>query len=238
MKGLIHRAATVVALAAALGGTGCWTTCGGDAATCAGGGGAGCGKNGRCDGNGCNDWDLYDRCYPQRYWYMARNNVNAAMAPQVQNGHVLDQTIWNHHFEPGTAILTQGGQDHLMYLARRRPCPDTTLYLQTGLDLPYDPACPDHLAGARQELDTRRVQSIQKFLVAHTAGRPTDFHVLIHDPNDPSQAATPVAQSIGLMYLRYRGGTSNLAGGSGGGSGGGATGGAGAVGGGGAIGGR
>ena len=34
-------------------------------------------------------------CYPMRYNCMSRNEVNAAMAPQVQNGHVLDQTIWN-----------------------------------------------------------------------------------------------------------------------------------------------
>ncbi len=221
MKGLIQKATALVAFAAALGGTACCTTCGtGSETACASGCGAsGCGAG---TARGCgNDCELYDRCYPQRYWYMSAQNVRKALAPQVQNGHVLDQTVWNHHFEPGTAKLTEGGQAHLAYLARRRPQPDCTLYLQTGLDLAYDPACPDHLAGARQELDTRRVQSIQKYLVAHLAGRPLDFHVLIHDPNDPSQSATGVNNSVLLMYARYRGGLSNIAGGSGGGGGGG-----------------
>src|SRR5205823_1227484 len=120
------------------------------------------------------DWDLYDHCYPQRYWYSSSRAVNAAFAPQVQNGHVLDQTVWNHHFVPGTDRLTMGGIEHLAYLVRRRPRPDTMLYLETANDLVYDPACPQTLAGSRQELDVRRCQAIQRFLVAHTAGHPVD----------------------------------------------------------------
>jgi hypothetical protein len=150
------------------------------------------------------------------------------MAPQVQNGHVLDQTVWNWDFEPGTDRLTDGGLAHIAYLTRRRPQPDCTVYLQTANDLPYDPKCPERLAGARQELDTLRAQAIQKFVVAHTAGRPLDVHVMIHDPNDPTQAATPLGLAVPLMYARYRGGLSNIAGGTGGA---GAAGGAGAVGG-------
>src|SRR3954453_10883192 len=68
--------------------------------------------------------DLVDPCYPQRYSFMARKEVKAALAPQVNNGHVLDQTMWNYHFEPGTDRLTAGGIEHLAYLARRRPAPD------------------------------------------------------------------------------------------------------------------
>jgi len=233
MKGVIQKAAALVAIAAALTGTGCTTTCGTGCSTSCGGpgcGGTGCGGTGGAGhgggGHGATgpshaDWDLYDRCYPQRYWWTSRMAVNQAMSPQVQNGHVLDQTVWNWHFEPGSAALTEGGLAHLAYLARRRPQPDCTLYLQTANDLRYDAACPDRLAGARQELDTLRVQSIQKFLVAHTAGRPIDFQVLIHDPGDPTQAAIPVGNSVTQMYLRYRGGLSNIAGGASGGGGGG-----------------
>src|SRR5689334_16299372 len=83
-------------------------------------------------GVGCLPYNCADPCYPQRYNVMARQEVNAAMAPQVQNGHVLDQTVWNYYFEPGTDKLTTGGLERLAYIARRRPCPDTVLYLQTA----------------------------------------------------------------------------------------------------------
>jgi hypothetical protein len=167
---------------------------------------------------GCSN-HLYDRCYPQRYVNLADREVNAAMTPQVQNGHVLDQTVWNHFFEQGTDRLTPGGQDLLSYLSRRRPQPDTTIYLATASDLPYDPNCPDRYCGSRQELDARRVVAVQKYLTALNCGRPVDFQVLVHDPADPSLATTPVASSITQMYGRFRGGLLSVAGGAGGGGG-------------------
>ena len=66
----------------------------------------------------------YDRCWPERYSNLAQRGVNAAFAPQVLNGHVLDQTVWNHHFETGTDRLTPGGIAVLQYISRRRPEPD------------------------------------------------------------------------------------------------------------------
>ena len=88
---------------------------------------------------GCYTWgDVVDPCYPQRYEFAARQEVKQAFSPQVQNGHILDQTVWNYHFEPGTATLTPAGLEHLAYLARRRPCPDPTIYLQVAQDIPYD----------------------------------------------------------------------------------------------------
>src|SRR6516165_2893929 len=96
-----------------------------------------------------------DPCYPMRYNYMARKEVDAAFAPQVQNGHVLDQTVWNYFFEPGTDRLTPLGLDRPAYIARRRPCPDPNLYLQTAQDLVYDPAAPERIAEARHDLDLK-----------------------------------------------------------------------------------
>jgi hypothetical protein len=111
---------------------------------------------------GCDRYrNLVDPCYPERYEYAARNEVIAAFAPQVHNGHFLDQTVWNYHFEPGTEKLTPGGMDHLMYLARRRPYPDCTLYLATAHDILYDPAGPAKYAEQRMNLDQRRIQAIQ-----------------------------------------------------------------------------
>src|SRR5437879_6565216 len=73
--------------------------------------------------------NLVDVCYPQRYNVTARREVVDAFAPQVQNGHVLDQTIWNYDFDRGTDRLNQMGLEKLKYLTRRRPAPDPNLFL-------------------------------------------------------------------------------------------------------------
>jgi hypothetical protein len=160
---------------------------------------------------------------------MAEKEVNSAFTPQVQNGHVLEQTLWNWDFEAGTDRITPGGLERLNHLARRRPCADPVIFLQTANDLPYDPNCPDRFAGARQELDAKRAQAIQKYLVAYSVGRPVDYQVLIHDPGDVTIGTPGIANSILLMYARYRGGllTAAGAGGIGSGGGGGAGGGGG-----------
>jgi hypothetical protein len=150
--------------------------------------------------------DLVDPCYPWRYTYMAEKEVNQAMAPQVQNGHVLDQTIWNYFFEPGTDRLTPLGLDRLAYLARRRPCPDPNLWLQTAQDIIYDPAAPEKMAEARQDLDKKRCNAVQCFLVQQTAGRPVAFNIVVHDPAEVGLSAVPVSYAVNQMYFRFRGG--------------------------------
>jgi hypothetical protein len=190
---------------------------------------------------GCHGYrDLVDPCYPERYEYAARQEVIAAIAPQVNNGHVLDQTVWNSHFEAGTDKLTAGGLEHLAYLARRRPCPDPMVYLQTAQDIRYDPAAPEKLAEARTSLDNRRIQAIQNYLNADTAGRHVSFEVLVHDPSEVGIAALPANIAVLQMYSGSRGnlpsgggaGGANVSGG-GGATGGGAAGGGAAGGGGG-----
>src|SRR5262249_55662804 len=94
--------------------------------------------------SGCDAYrNIVDPCYPQRYEFQSRREVVSAIAPQVLNGHVLDQTVWNYQFESGTDKLTPGGMEHLAYLARRRPAPDPNIYLQTAEDITYDQAAPD-----------------------------------------------------------------------------------------------
>ena len=225
MKGLIREVALVLGCTAVVAGLGCGTlptACGPDG--CGGGCGSGCG--GLCPGatptaqerTGCSN-QLYDRCWPQRYTNLADREVNRAFTPQVINGHVLDQTVWNHHFEPGTDRLTPGGVAMLQYISRRRPQPDTTVYLATAMDLPYDPACPDRYCGARQELDQLRTAAIQKFLVGLNCGRPTDYHVCVHDPADVTISTIPVSSSVLQMYGRFRGGLITGGGGAGGAAG-------------------
>jgi hypothetical protein len=180
---------------------------------------------------GCDPYrDVVDPCYPERYEFAARNEVNAAMAPQVHNGHVLDQTIWNYMFEPSTDKLTPGGMEHLAYLARRRPCPDPVIFLQTAQDIPYDPAAPEKFTEARFTLDNRRIQAVQNYLTAQTAGRHLHFEVCVHDPAEVGIQSTPIGIAVQRMYGGFQGnlpsgagaGATNVSGGAGAGASGGA----------------
>jgi hypothetical protein len=179
---------------------------------------------------GCHTYqNLVDPCYPQRYEYMARQEVYGALAPQVANGHVLDQTVWNYDFEQGSDRLTPGGMAHLNYLVQRRPAPDGIVYLQTAHDLSYDPAAIDKFAEARAALDTKRIQSVQNYLTAQTAGRQVNFEVVVHDPGETGligQAAAVSALKLppsfqGALPTTAGAGSSNVAGGAGAGAGGG-----------------
>ena len=171
---------------------------------------------------GCSWWgidsysDLVDPCYPMRYSYAARQETIAAVAPQMSNGHVLDQTIWNSQFEVGSDKLTSGGLAKLTQLARRRPAPDAVVYVQTAQDIAYDAANPDKFAQARTELDQKRADAVQKYLQAYAGSRGMSFQVLVHDPNEVGISAIPAAQSI----QRSNAGADGLLPGGGGGGGG------------------
>lgn len=221
MNGLIRKAALLLAGALGAAGAGCQTTLPGSCGTGGCGamgvahkhGAAGC-PGGVDDPNpGCKD--LYDRCWPQRDSNLSHRAVNRAFTPQVQNGHVLDQTIWNQHFECGTARLNPAGLAQLQQISRRRPEVDRTVYVATSLDLEYDPACPDRYCGARQELDGLRVAAVQKYLVGLNCGRCQDFQVLVHDPADVTLHSNAVSRTVMGMYGQFRGG---IGGGGGGGA--------------------
>lgn len=151
--------------------------------------------------SGCHHYsEVVDICYPERYWHSSHNAVNASFAPQVRNGHILDQTVWNYHFEGGTDKLTPAGQNRLAYLARRRPHPDTLLFLQTAQDVEYNAEKPQEFVKTRMELNQKRVASIQKYLGAQTSGRALSFRVVVHDPAEVGQAAVPVDNAVRQMY--------------------------------------
>jgi hypothetical protein len=183
---------------------------------------------------GCNWWgiesysDLVDPCYPQRYNNEARKEVIAAVAPQMANGHVLDQTVWNSNFEAGTDKLTPGGLAKLGELARRRPAPDPVVYVQTAQDVPYDTANPDRFTQARKELDQKRADAVQKYLMAYAGPRGGSFQVLIHDPSEVGMSALPAGQTIqrsnaGAVGVLPIGSGTTTSGGAGAATGGGAT---------------
>ena len=154
---------------------------------------------GGCDLLHCED--LIDPCYPERYEYMARQEVHAALAPQMHNGDVLDRTVWNYHFEPGSDKLTVGGQDQLKYLLRQRPCPQPVVFLQTAEDLSYDPAMPEKYVLARAELNHKRIQAVQNFLVSYSSGAANHFQVVVHDPPEVGFAAAPLGGNTGRPIL-------------------------------------
>jgi len=196
-----------------------------------------CGAGALAGVEGCNVYrNIVDPCYPERYEFAARQEVIGATAPQVFNGHVLDQTVWNYHFEydavnhVGTDKLTPGGLDFLAYLARRRPSADPVIYLQTAQDITYDPADPDALADKRARLDGKRIQAIQNYLTAQTAGRHASFQVVVHDPAEVGISAVEGRLAVQSMYRGSQGtlgtagtggGPSNVGGGIGAGVGGG-----------------
>src|SRR5436309_33552 len=143
MTSLTRKALAGAVLAGAIGSSGCWTT-------------------GKC----------VDPCWPERYNFKARQEVISAFAPQVQNGHILDQTLYNTAFAVGTDELTNIGRDQLDTLVRRRPAPDPRIFLATARDIPYDTANPGAFIETRRGLDNTRAASIQRYLTAQTAGRP------------------------------------------------------------------
>src|SRR5437868_14705464 len=107
---------------------------------------------------GCTHYrEIVDPCWPERYNTEARLSVRETFGAQVHNGHVLDQTVWNFHFDVDpktggpTDRLNAAGMEHLHYLARRQPTPDPNLYLQTAQDLTLAALPPDRTAQARSE---------------------------------------------------------------------------------------
>src|SRR4051794_6467714 len=117
-----------------------WTRRAVAAALTAGGVGA-AGGAGPGAGGDFRDWG--DPGWPDRYNAAARAEVVAPFATQVNNGHVLNQTIWNWYFDAGGDKLNTAGMAKLDSLARERPGPDPRLYLQSARDVLVTPETMD-----------------------------------------------------------------------------------------------
>jgi hypothetical protein len=195
---------------------------------------AGAALVGGLSASGCETYQkCVDPCWPDRYNNTARREVISAFAPQVQNGHILDQTLYNYQFEEGKAELTASGRDQLDTLVRRRPVPDPRIFLATARDIPYESGNPDAYKNTQDTLNNQRSIAIQKYLGAQTAGRPMQFEVVVHDPMPVGEAGDPANRSIRLNFNSTYGSltagasatTASSTGASGGGSSGGAAGG-------------
>jgi hypothetical protein len=169
---------------------------------------------------GCNGGeryrDLVDPCPMERYSAEARQEVITAFTPQVQNGRILDQTIWNYHFEPGTDKLNPSGLDKLDQIVRRRPEPDNRVFLATARDLTFNPEKSNDFADARRELDAKRSVAVQKYLTAQTAGRPMTFDLFVHDPAESGISGTAAQRMITSQRGNYTGTLGSVGGGGGG----------------------
>jgi uncharacterized membrane protein YgcG len=146
---------------------------------------------------------VVDPCYPERYQHQARQNVHEALAVQVHNGHVLDQTVWNYHFEEASAVLTPGGRERLNYMARRRPIADPMVYVQTAHDIRFTKA--EELPAARSKLDMDRIESVRTYLRAYTSGgNSPEFDVQVHNPPEVGIAGQAAEPSLRQMYSTPR----------------------------------
>jgi uncharacterized membrane protein YgcG len=171
-----------------------------------------------CSSTGCGLYrDLVDVSYPERYECESRQAVTAAVSVQAENGHVLDQTVWNAYFDPGTDRLTLAGARTMQYLGRRRPMPDTVIYLQQANDLPMDVANPEAMAEARTKLDLARAKVVERFLLAQTG---LQFEVVMpHNPAVPSMSGQEAATIHQNIIGSARGTMTAPAGGASGGAG-------------------
>jgi len=160
----------------------------------------------------CGYYDMVDPCYPQRYNFAARTEVCGAMTPQVKNGHILDQTIWNWMFEAEANKLDQlnaAGREKLNELVRRRPAPDPIIYLATSqvdAALKYSADNPEAFVESRHNLDSRRIAAIQKYVNAQTADCGIPFQVVVHNPTEPDLPAAGIAGTIRTFYAGWGGG--------------------------------
>jgi hypothetical protein len=143
--------------------------------------------------------NLVDPCWPERYSYQARENVLNPFELQANNAQILNHTLWNYHFERGTAKLTAHGYQKLDSIAQQRGHADGKLYLQTARDLIYDPKAPEKLPAERSQLDQDRAQAILAYMNAQPAGRNLAYDVQPIDAADPSiNSAGPATSVRGL----------------------------------------
>lgn len=176
-------------------------------------GSLGCVHTGKSDED-CRYRNWVDPCYPERYNHAARQAVIAPFAQQVQNGHVLNQTVFNWYFEYASDKLTPAGMEKLDSIARTRPSPDPRIFLQTARDLPpnLDAA---KIVAARTDLDLKRAAAVQKYLASEPAFAPVAYEIFVHDPAVPGINAEMGLRSYNGSFQGYRGNISGSTGGAG-----------------------
>ena len=139
--------------------------------------------------------ELVDPCWPERYNAMARHSVREMHYAQAERGHMLEQTIWNWHFDTDkvgapTDRLNGAGMEVLSRIARTLPAPDFQLYLQNARDIPDTDGMPaDKLVAKRHDLNKLRTYAILRYLATQiTVSGMGTYQVAVHDYTSPGQA--------------------------------------------------
>jgi hypothetical protein len=143
--------------------------------------------------------DLVDPCYPWRYNSQAQEAVCEPLSIQVNNGHILDQTLWNHYFETTRDKVTNkelqrlngAGRDKLDQIIRRRPHMDSSIYVAAAHDVGGEST--DDIVRRRQERDRERKAAVEEYVRAVTGNAP---QVVVHDPSRPSMVGGGVTGGI------------------------------------------
>ncbi len=211
MNPMMRAAAAAAILTSGFGSIGCMST-----GTCGSGGCGGNGSNGAGGHSSVEDHyrNAVDVCYPERYQHAARQAVIAPFAQQVENGHFLNQTLWNYYFDAGSDKLSPAGMEKLDSLTRTRPAPDSKLYLQTARDITVTPDNVVKLAELRNDLDAKRAVAVQKYMANQPAfGAPIAYEIYVHDAPIPGINAEMAARAYRGSFQGYTGGVSGGAGG-------------------------
>ncbi len=172
---------------------------------------AGC-DTGRCGGTGGGDGcgaiyrSFVDPCYPERYSVVARAEVLAPFAAQVHNGHVLNQTVYNWHFDSGTDQLNGAGKAKLDSIAQTRPGPDPRIYLQVARDIGAGIESDGKVHELREEMTAKRAAAIQRYMASQPSIHPVAYEIFIHDPVVPGIPAEFSAAAYRGQQQGYRGG--------------------------------
>ena len=160
--------------------------------------------------------DFVDPCYPERYQAAARSEVLASFGPQVNNGHVLEQTVWNWYFEAGTANLNAAGQAKLDSIAQTRPAPDPRLFLQVARDVSVVVGGGvDTVVARRDELNAKRAEAVQKYMATQPTLNPVAYELSLIDPVTPGIRAEFGVNAYRGQQGGYRGGIGGASGGAG-----------------------
>jgi hypothetical protein len=139
---------------------------------------------------GCDHYrDLVDPCYPERWNSLSQHSARDMLNAQSDKGHILEQTVWNWHFEPDPKTggpsdrLNGAGMAVLQRISRTLPAPDFQLFLQNAQDIPYvEGVAPEKLVKARNDLNERRAQAIQRFMATEAAVHGGgSYQVAVHD---------------------------------------------------------
>src|SRR5262245_8450230 len=105
-------------------------------------------------------YKLHNCYWPQPYIEATRMAVREPFVIQAQNGLMLEQTIWNYHFEYGTDRLHPSCVAFLDRMSRRPAEPVLQLFLQTARDIRFFAERPKDYKKDQADLNTRRIKAV------------------------------------------------------------------------------